>query len=83
MDDGGVYVNNVDVKYLKIYRMDLEMAYRNFIDTIKQWLISLLFYQLLIYTLLLINVLLFLLVFYTIYHKNNYSLILCLDNDML
>jgi hypothetical protein len=36
VDDGGVYVNNVDVKYLKIYRMDLEMAYRNFIDTIKQ-----------------------------------------------
>lgn len=31
-DDGSGYLNNTDVKYLKIYRTDLDMAYRNFIN---------------------------------------------------
>lgn len=28
VDETGSYVNNTDVKYLKIYRTDLDMAYR-------------------------------------------------------
>lgn len=31
LDKGSGYVNSTDVKYLKIYRTDLDMAYRNFL----------------------------------------------------
>lgn len=32
LDKGSGYVNNTDVKYVKIYRTDLDMAYRNFLN---------------------------------------------------
>ena len=31
-DDGNSYLNKTDIKYLKIYRTDIDMAYRNFIN---------------------------------------------------
>lgn len=31
-DDGNSYLNTTDIKYLKIYRTDIDMAYRNFIN---------------------------------------------------
>lgn len=32
LDDGGFYVNNTDVKYLKVFRTDFDVAYKKFIN---------------------------------------------------
>lgn len=40
VDEGGFYVNNMDVKYLKIYRTDLDLAYKKYNEGKKNiWLI--------------------------------------------
>lgn len=36
IDEGGFYVNNTDIKYLKIFRTDLDLAYRNYLNTNSQ-----------------------------------------------
>ena len=36
IDDGGFYINNTDVKYLKLYRTDLDLAYSKFCQAISK-----------------------------------------------